>query len=99
MTAETDALTSELRAIQHELKPYGDFARKEYADDLLALGVLLRREIRALGASTEEKIKGVCVSGIELPNPYRVTICPPRHADGVKPIITAKSSRKGKKSE
>jgi hypothetical protein len=99
MTAETDVLTRELRTLQKELKPYGDFANKHYPEDLLALGVLLRREIRAFGTSTGEKISGPSESGIELPNPYRVTMCPPRHAEGVKPIITAKSSRKGKKSE
>jgi hypothetical protein len=45
MTAETRDLILDLRATLTELKPLANHENREFSDDLLALGVLLRREI------------------------------------------------------
>ncbi|WP_435008015.1 hypothetical protein P12x_005282 [Tundrisphaera lichenicola] len=44
MTAEKDALEAALRAIYGEMHPYRNPETMRISDDVLALGVLLRRE-------------------------------------------------------
>lgn len=45
--SEADELLAELKAVYGEMNPRRDPERMRVSDDVLALGVLLRREIRA----------------------------------------------------
>ena len=45
--SEADALLADLKAVYGEMNPRRDPERMRVSDDVLALGVLLRREIRA----------------------------------------------------
>lgn len=47
MTAEKDEIEAALRSVYGELFPYRNPKAMRISDDVLALGVLMRREIRA----------------------------------------------------